>query len=239
MKISNSLKNLGKTFLLAGSGWLAKSEYKRQCFKRANERPIELAFLFRIVRDRFPKRILDVGAGTTALPHLLRNCGMEVTAIDNIRDYWPAGMINRHYHVIDDDIRSTKIKGSFDLISCISVLEHIDEFDKAVKGMFSLLSTEGSLVITCPYTEDKYFPNVYELPNSAYGQNAPYKTRSFARPNLDAWLKANNAELVEVEYWCCWTGNAWTVGEQVIPPKQVSQNENHQLACFHFRRCID
>ena len=35
---------------------------------------------------------------------LLASCGYVVTAIDNIRDYWPNGMVNRHWHVQNDDI---------------------------------------------------------------------------------------------------------------------------------------
>jgi 2-polyprenyl-3-methyl-5-hydroxy-6-metoxy-1,4-benzoquinol methylase len=98
--------------------WLCNQEYKSQTFSRFNERPIEFGFVFRIIGNIFPRIILDVGTGTTALPHLMRNCGCLVTATDNVRDYWPSGMINRHYHIIDDDITDTRLSEKFDAITC-------------------------------------------------------------------------------------------------------------------------
>ena len=83
--------------------WICRREFESQIFSRFNERPIEFSFVFRKLGEIYPKTILDVGTGTTALPHLMRNCGYLVTATDNVRDYWSSGMLNRHYHVIDDD----------------------------------------------------------------------------------------------------------------------------------------
>jgi hypothetical protein len=33
------------------------------------------------------------------------------------------------------------------------------------------------------------------------------------------------------EYWQCWDGDFWTVGEQIIPPRRVGPLDKHQLAC--------
>jgi SAM-dependent methyltransferase len=232
----SSLKSLVRGALSAGAKVLAQWEYRNQRFERFNERPIEFAFVFGAIRNSYPKRVLDVGTGTTALPHLMRNCGLLVTAVDNIRDYWPAGMVNRHYHVIDDDIRATKVHGEFDLVTCVSVLEHIVEHDAAVAGMVSRLAPGGDLIITCPYTDDAYIPNVYDLPGSAYGQNAPYRTQSYSRQDIERWMTTHRLALAEAQYWRCWTGAAWTVGTQVLPPEQTTRDAPHQLACFRFRR---
>ncbi|MEJ0100725.1 MAG: methyltransferase domain-containing protein [Pseudomonadota bacterium] len=40
--------------------------------------------------------------------------------------------------------------GTFDLITCISVLEHIPEDSSAIKGMWSLLKSGGALILTVP-----------------------------------------------------------------------------------------
>ena len=77
------------------------------------------------------------------MPHLMRNCGFLVTAIDNIKDYWHHGMTNRHYHVINDDITRSCLDGPFDLVSCISVLEHIPYHQKAIENIFRLLKPGG------------------------------------------------------------------------------------------------
>jgi 2-polyprenyl-3-methyl-5-hydroxy-6-metoxy-1,4-benzoquinol methylase len=213
-----------------------REEYEAQAFSRFTERPVELAFAFSKLAQLYPRRVLDVGTGRSALPQLLRNCGFLVTASDNIHDYWAAGSANRHYHVIDDDITSTRLQGPFDLITCISVLEHVVRADLAFSQMLSLLSEGGHLILTCPYTERSYARNVYEMPGSAYGQNARFTTQSFSRAQLDEWLAGSGARIVEQEYWQAWTGSHWTIGEQVIPPVRVGVEREHQLTCLLIRR---
>jgi SAM-dependent methyltransferase len=212
--------------------WICKREFQRQAFFRFNERPVEFAFVFKHLARIYPRKILDVGTGTTALPHLMQNCGYLVTAIDNIKDYWTSGMSNRHYHVIDDDITNSKLTDTFDFITCISVLEHIEAFDAAVRNMFKLLNPKGHLILTFPYTDNKYVKNVYKLPGSSYGQDNPYIAQSYSRNELSKWLKDNDGILIEQEYWRFWDGDFWTVGNQLIPPKKVDAGEKHQISCI-------
>lgn len=47
--------------------WVCREEYKSQEFKRFNERPVEFGFVFRAMSTLYPRTVLDVGAGTTAL----------------------------------------------------------------------------------------------------------------------------------------------------------------------------
>src|SRR5882672_10774522 len=93
---------------------LCRREYLAQAFVGINERPVEYRFVFENLTQAFPRTVLDVGTGRTALPQLMRTCGFIVTAIDNIKDYWSNGMVNRHYYVLDDDILAPKIRGPFD-----------------------------------------------------------------------------------------------------------------------------
>ncbi len=216
--------------------WMCKREFESQSFTRFNERPVEFAFVFRKLAEIYPVNVLDVGTGTTALPHLMRNCGCLVTAIDNIQDYWSLGMINRHYHVIHDDIRHTKLTSKFDFITCISVLEHIENAKDAVRSMLGLLNDDGHLILTCPYSEREYVRNVYKLPGSSYGQSAPYITQSFSRKELDSWLQDDDVSIVEQEYWQFWDGDFWTVGQQIIPAKRASADDKHQLTCIHIHK---
>jgi 2-polyprenyl-3-methyl-5-hydroxy-6-metoxy-1,4-benzoquinol methylase len=49
-------------------------------------------------------------------------------------------MFNRYWHVIDEDIRSpSSLRADFDFISCISVIEHIDDAAAAFRSMIALL----------------------------------------------------------------------------------------------------
>lgn len=230
------IRSIVRRMLDKYSWWLCKKEFQEQKFKRHNERPVEFAFLLGKIATLYPRTILDVGTGTTALPHLMRNCGCLVTAIDNVTDYWPSGMTNRHYHVIDDDITDTGLSERFDLISCISVLEHIEDSASAVENMFRLLAPGGHIVITCPYNEAQYIRNVYELPGSSYGQNAPYITQAFCRADVDGWLESSGGEIVDQEYWRYWDGEFWTIGKQVLPPQVVDRHGQHQLTCLLLKK---
>jgi SAM-dependent methyltransferase len=232
MKISAAFKSLinfpGTLYLRL----LCAREYKKQAFAGLNERPIEYAFLFRQLVEFWPKTILDVGTGMTALPQLLRNCGFVVTATDNIKDYWPAGMRNRHYHVINDDITQTALRETFDVITCVSVLEHIREHGNAMKSMYKLLNPGGRLILTCPYNEEHYVPNVYQLPESSVRENYPFVTQAFSRREVEGWLSESPFELVRQEYWQFFEGDFWTCGARLTKPVQVNKDCRHQLSCM-------
>lgn len=213
-----------------------RAEFKQQQVKRLNERPIEFSFAFSMVRKSYPRNVLDVGTGTTAFPHLLRNCGMRVTAIDNVTDYWPSGMFNRHWYVIDDDITNPNITETFDMVFCISTLEHIRNSYDAMKNMSQLLCPMGKLVLTFPSSPKPYVQNCYDLPGSSYGRDNPYVAQSFDPSQIDDWTDNFGLEEIESEYWRFWTGDYWTCGSQVCPPQRVGPSDIYNLRCVCFSK---
>jgi len=217
-------------------GLRLRREFETQHYLGPNERAVELRFVFQQVARFAPRTVLDVGTGTTALPALLRTCGCVVTAADNISDYWPDGMVNRYYHVVNDDIRAPRLTQRFDMITCVSVLEHIVEHAEAVAGMFSLLGPGGHLVLTCPYSDPAYCPDVYALPDSSVRIRYPFVTQSYSRCEVDGWLQRSGAELIEQEFWQFFSGRFWTVGEPITPPRQVARNDLHQITCLLLRK---
>ena len=228
----NLVKKVGKSFLRK----MLKAEFEAQTYE-PNERCVEYRFVFEAITRLAPQTILDVGTGKTALPHLMQTCGVKVTATDNIFDYWSKfGMFNRHFYVIDDDITKSKMDSTFDLITCISTLEHIVRFDDAMANMARLLNPNGHLILTCPFTANHYVDNVYQLPGSCVDPNVGYICQSFAQKNLDQWLKVTGLTVVQQEYWQCYKGKAWSVGEAVHPPKKVGPTELHQLTCLLLKR---
>jgi SAM-dependent methyltransferase len=211
-------------------------EYENQKFINANERPVEFAYVFKKIQEIYPKSILDVGTGRTALPHLMQNCNIKTAAIDNITDYWKDEFHNRHFYIINDDITKTKLTEQFEMITCVSVLEHIIEFDSAVNSMVNLLKPGGHLILTFPYNEFSYIPNAYDLKGSTYGKNFSFKTQIYTREIINNWINIHNLELVEQEYWRFWTGNFWTVGEIILPPIKVNKEDNLQLTCICLKK---
>jgi len=216
---------------------LCRQDWECQDERPFNERPVEYAFVFSQIARWYPEHVLDVGTGDSSLPHLMSFCGCNVSAIDNVRDFWPAGMLNRHFLVEDDDITKPHTKRSFDLITCISVLEHIEDFDAAMRGLFGLLSPGGHLVMSFPYSEKRFVDNVYKLPESdAAGRDVPYICRSYSRRELDHWLKESGAEIVEQAFFRFWEGECWSEGKQIVPPTPAGPDDSHQLTLLSMRR---
>ena len=213
-----------------------ESRYRNQQFKRFTERPMEYAFVFRTIARMCPETVLDVGTGVSALPSLLRTCGPVVTACDNIVDYWGKDVFNPHYLVLNDDITQTKLDRQFDLVVCVSVLEHIEDFDAAVASMSRLTRPGGHMILTFPYCEHEFVDNVYRRPEASYNQDVSYIGRVYCREQLDAWMLSNDCEIVEQEYWQMFTGRFWTFGERILPPRQVAKDDLHQLTCLLIRK---
>jgi len=211
---------------------ICRREFLAQEFLGINERPVEYRFVFEQLTRAFPRTVLDVGTGRTALPQLMRTCGFLVTAIDNIKDYWPSGMVNRHYHVLDDDILEPKLRGPFDFITCISTLEHIRDHARAMRMMFSLLKPGGRLVVTFPYNETTYVENVYALPGSIGADKYPFVTQVFSRREVEQWARDNGAQVVAQEYWRYFDGAFWTIGQRVVPAARVESGDLHQISCI-------
>jgi 2-polyprenyl-3-methyl-5-hydroxy-6-metoxy-1,4-benzoquinol methylase len=197
---------------------------------------VEYSFVFRQLAQHCPRAILDVGTGSTALPQMMRHCGFLVTAIDNIKDFWPKGMFNRHFYVISDDITSTKLTAKFNMITCVSVLEHIREYDRAVAAMLSLLRPQGHLVLSFPYNEKTYVQNVYHLKGSNAPKNLPFGAHAFSRNELERWVRDPAAEIIEQEYWRFYSGEYWSVGERLSFPEKVNEEDSHQLTCMLLRK---
>lgn len=201
-----------------------------------NERAMEYHFVFRQLTKFCPQHLLDVGSGKTALPALINNCGFNVTAIDNIKDFWPKGMINHHYYIIDDNILSTKLQNKFDMITCISVLEHIKDHARAMQSMFRLLESGGHLILSFPYNDTRYHSNVYDLQGSNAPKGLPYITQAFSRNELNDWIRDNNASIIEQEYWKYFAGDYWSVGERLDYPVKVSVGEPHQISTILLKK---
>lgn len=210
-------------------------EYERQLVRR-NERPVDLRFIFEQLLWICPESVLDVGTGVSPLPAMLRNCGFHVTATDNVIDYWPSGLMNRHWYVLNDDITRTNLKGHFDVVICAGVLQHVTRHVDAVRCMFDVLSPGGYLIISCPYNEREYVPNAYDLPRAGYGKGNPYICQQHSGVHRDRWVRENHGKLVIQEHWRIFSGAYWTYGEVLKPPVRTSADEVHQFTCMLLRK---
>lgn len=220
-------------------GRICATESSNQTFQFHNERPIEYGFALRELAEHRPKSVLDVGTGTTAWPHILKNCGFMVTAIDNVADYWPEGMVNRHWTVRDVDILDPlELHERFGAVTCISTLEHIEDYMTAVRNMLALLEDGGRLILTCPYNHREFSANVYERPDALYGKEPSFGgiiCRSFSAKQMEEWLGLG-ATLEKRELWRLFSGPVWATGARIPWEKAESEDAPHQLGCFVLRK---
>lgn len=193
-----------------------------------NERCVEYAFTFKNVHKYGVTKILDVGTGRSSFPHLLSFCGFNVTAIDT-------DVYNRHYRIIRDDITHPKIKGQYQCITCISVLEHIKEHVSAIFEMSNLLVPGGILILTVPYNKDFYHPNIIKHPEANYIRTPKYITQNYSSSELSEWLKVGHFSIVEEEYYKAFTGEYWRFGKR-IPLVRADVNDPHQMVCLVLKK---
>lgn len=194
-----------------------------------NERPIEYAYVFDQIRDFAPETVLDVGTGRTALPAVIaRSC--DVRAIDNFAE---DAKSNKHVTVLVHDITEAPSPVLFDMVTCVSVLEHIEEYDDAVRNMVASVKSGGYVVITCPFTADRFIDDVRGW---WPGKTQRQLCRSYSMNNVIRWSSDNMATAIDMRFWRTWTGTKWADGIRVIPPVETQKTEEHQLCCFTLRR---
>ena len=204
------------------------------------ERPLEYSFTLLSLASNRVKTVMDVGSGKSAFPALLQNCGFEVTAIDKVDDYWGSKRVslNKYFHVINDDIVNLcRDYGVFDAITCISVLEHITDFSKALKTMTFLVKEGGIVILTFPWASDGYIPNVYDLPESdIMSKKFQYIAQSFDDECLRKWKKTLPIEEIERKYIRAWEGKYWRCGKRIHYPYYVDDEKKANALCITFKK---
>jgi SAM-dependent methyltransferase len=201
-----------------------------------NERPVEYMFALKWLTRVCPRVVLDVGPGRSAWPDIVAKCGFHVTAIDKVKGYWRGDFFNRHYYVKNQDVTRPTLARSFDLITCLSVLEHIPDHHRAMEGMFRLLKPGGHLVLSFPYNEDRYVDDVYRQPGVAYGRDYGFICQVYSRKQIDDWLREGRGRIVEQVYYEVFTGPLWAFGERICPPREVQKEQRHHLTCLVIQR---
>ena len=159
---------------LGVKGWVTGLPY---------ERCAELSWIIDYLKPRFQEglRYLDIGSGESPLPTFLSaHSRWEITCLDKcawVRKQYrfsarthstdrPAS----RFRVIETDILEANLPAaSFDLITCISVIEHFDGSadTAAIKAAARLLRPGGRLILTTPVNEP--FLAEFYLNRTVYG----------------------------------------------------------------------
>lgn len=136
-----------------------------------SERVFENAFCIGQVFKTNPVEILDIGCARSSFPLELCTLGYKVTGID-LRDYF---MQHPNLKFIQGDFSQMTFNNKFDLVTCISVFEHVglgaynEPPDKAkvarfVGKMIEAIAPGGHLILTLPLNSyQPGFVNRYTL----------------------------------------------------------------------------
>lgn len=130
---------------------------------------------------RRPGRALEVGPGSGLYLPVLANLFREVIAADIEEAYLQhvTSLLQPHPNlrvVVDDITRSQLPEGSFDLIVCTEVVEHIADSTTAIAEMHRLLARGGVLILSTPQrfsplelaAKIAFLPGIIELVRLVY-----------------------------------------------------------------------
>lgn len=147
------------------------------------ERCAELSWVIEYLKPRFSEELhyLDIGSGESPLPTFLRADSLwEITCLDKCpwvrkqyrfsRGTHATKKPAERFHVIEANLLEADLpEESFDLITCISVIEHFEgsSDSAAMKAAARLLRPGGKLILTTPVNEP-FFAEFY-LQKPVYG----------------------------------------------------------------------
>lgn len=93
------------------------------------------------------KKILEIGSGP-----LVKGKWHYSTEhlFDKSNDFFKSDIVKSFGHPIVD-VTKMKYKNEFDIILCVNVLEHVYEYEKAVKNIHAALKKGGTAIIAVPF----------------------------------------------------------------------------------------
>ena len=113
----------------------------------------KLATLVSVVAAHRPRRVLDVGCGNGSLTLPVAFLGVDVvgTDVDSASiETCRARNSFAHARFVRTDGSLSEIEGTFDLILCSEVLEHLEDPDALLTAMCAKLAPGGRILITIP-----------------------------------------------------------------------------------------
>ena len=93
-------------------------------------------------------RVLDVGCGRQPFRGMLEGMGLAYEGLDTQQN---ADGTVAHVCAIDGDLPAGLSAGSFDLVLCTEVLEHVADWGRAWGNIAGLMRPGGRAVVTCPF----------------------------------------------------------------------------------------
>lgn len=153
-------------------------------------------------------RLLDIGCGGGLLSEAMAHRGATVTGIDMGDAPLSVARLHLHESGLDIDYRHTSAEelaaaepASFDVVTCLEMLEHVPDPASVVRACADLVRPGGDLFFSTINRNPKAW--LFAVVGAEYLLNllprGTHDYRNFIRPSeLAAWLREAGCELVEI-----------------------------------------
>ncbi len=196
-------QEIAKFEMLASRWWDPESEFK----PLHDINPLRLGFIDERARLS-GKRVLDIGCGGGILAESMASRGAAVTGIDMGRAPLAVAQLHQLESGIEVDYQQTTAEelavaqpNSFDVVTCMELLEHVPEPGSVVKAVGKLLKPSGQAFFsTINRTPQAY---VFAVIGAEYVlrllPKGTHDYRRFIRPSeLDGWIRDGGLHLQEL-----------------------------------------
>ncbi len=154
------------------------------------------------------KVVLDVGCGGGILSEAMARCGAQVTGLDMGKAPLSVARLHAMEEELDIDYRMIPVEqlaaeqpGSFDIVTCMEMLEHVPDPGSVIQACHDLLKPGGSVYFSTLNRNPKSY--LMAIVGAEYVlkmlPRGTHDYSKFIRPSeLDRWAQDAGLELVDI-----------------------------------------
>ena len=189
---------------IANRWWDPESEFK----PLHDINPLRVGYIESRIGTLADKKILDIGCGGGILAEALALKGANVTGIDMAEKSLKVAKMHLHESGLDIDYQMITAEqfaqqkaGTFDIVTCLEMLEHVPDPASIITAATGLLKPDGQLFLSTINRNPKAF--VLAILGAEYILNmipkGTHEYRKFIKPSeLASAVRANQMEVLDV-----------------------------------------
>jgi 2-polyprenyl-6-hydroxyphenyl methylase/3-demethylubiquinone-9 3-methyltransferase len=188
---------------LAARWWDPNSEFK----PLHDINPLRLDYIDALVPLQ-GKRVLDVGCGGGLLAEGMAQRGAQVTGIDMGNAPLNVARLHRHESKLDIDYQrktaeqvAAEQPGSFDVVTCLEMLEHVPDPAAVINACARLIREDGRVILSTISRNPKAY--LFAVLGAEYLLRLlPRGTHEYARfirpSEMEAWARESDLQLADL-----------------------------------------